>query len=52
LAFPWKGRFPFASNQGNGTTSVIDIISRQIIKTIPVGDSPHFLALEPDGPGR
>ncbi len=41
--------FVYVTNAGSGTVSVIDGISGSLVKTIPVGRGPAFLAVIPDG---
>jgi YVTN family beta-propeller protein len=36
-------------NSGDASLSLIDIVSRQVTKTIPIGKEPHHLMVTPDG---
>ena len=39
----------YVGNFKDGTVSVIDVASRQVIATIPVSSGPHGMAITPDG---
>lgn len=40
VTFDRAGRYAFIANGGSGTVSVIDVASKQVVKTITVGDDP------------
>ena len=44
-----EARTVYVVNEGDDTVSVIDGISRSVIATIPVGNSPHYIVLDPSG---
>jgi len=39
----------YVVNEGDNTVSVIDGTSRSVVSTIPVGKTPHYIALDPSG---
>jgi YVTN family beta-propeller protein len=48
LSFTNGGEVLFVVNAESDTLSVIDSRKHEVIKTIPVGDSPEYVALNPD----
>ncbi len=44
IAFAGDGKTAYVSNQGAGTVSVIDILSKALVKNIPVGAEPNGMA--------
>lgn len=48
-ATPSSNGFAYISNFADGTVSVIDIATNKVIKTIPTGNGPEFIAISPDG---
>src|SRR3954471_87267 len=39
----------YAANEGSNSLSVIDVATNKVLATIKTGESPHHLALTPDG---
>ncbi|KKK77574.1 hypothetical protein LCGC14_2852200, partial [marine sediment metagenome] len=44
-----NGRFAYLTNKGDGTLSIIDVLSETIVNTVPVGKGAHALRVSPDG---
>jgi YVTN family beta-propeller protein len=50
LAVPlWAAPFAYVANSGSNTVSVIDTATNMIVATIPVGGTPRYVAITPDG---
>jgi len=47
-ALPAQPKLAVVLNSGEASVSLIDMPSRQVIKTIPVGKEPHHLMMTPD----
>jgi YVTN family beta-propeller protein len=47
LAVSADGRTTYVANEGSNDVSVVDLGSRQVIATIPVGNAPRKIAVQP-----
>src|SRR5207253_9499392 len=49
IAFTPDGRLGYVTEGAAGTVSIVDLATRHVIDTIPVGKRPWGIALAPDG---